>query len=158
MSALRATLHEPGSPRPNPTGNGCCSARPSAPSSRHHGALSAPAGTFLAPRSVEAADNALRQFARWLVAETDVTVVAGHHPDSHRGLQGVVGRPPWDQERHLAKNTQRHRLRMIRIFFERLIEWDWIDAPAAQPASSTATSRPGPIRCPSSSTTRTPPS
>ena len=33
----------------------------------------------------------------------------------------------------LSKNTQRQRLRMIRIFFERLIEWDWPDAPARNP-------------------------
>ena len=33
----------------------------------------------------------------------------------------------------LAKNTQRHRLRMIRIFLERLIEWDWPDAPGRNP-------------------------
>ena len=35
----------------------------------------------------------------------------------------------------LAKNTQRQRLRMIRIFFERLIEWDWPDAPGRNPIS-----------------------
>jgi site-specific recombinase XerD len=90
-------------------------------------------GTFLAPRSVEGADNALRQFARWLIAETDVTVVAGitrtHIEDykvflaSHAGNTGA----------NLAKNTQRQRLRMIRIFFERLIEWDWDDAPRRNP-------------------------
>ena len=33
----------------------------------------------------------------------------------------------------LAKNTQRQRLRMIRIFLERLIEWDWPDAPGRNP-------------------------
>ena len=33
----------------------------------------------------------------------------------------------------MAKNTQRHRLRMIRIFFERIIEWDWPDAPGRNP-------------------------
>jgi hypothetical protein len=33
----------------------------------------------------------------------------------------------------MAKNTQRQRLRMIRIFFERLIEWDWPDAPRRNP-------------------------
>ena len=32
--------------------------------------------TFLAPRSVDVADSTLRQLARWLVANTDVTVVA----------------------------------------------------------------------------------
>ena len=33
-------------------------------------------GTFLAPRSVTAAEGALRQFARWLVTEAQITAVA----------------------------------------------------------------------------------
>ena len=33
----------------------------------------------------------------------------------------------------LAKNTQRQRLRTLRMFFERIIEWDWSDAPARNP-------------------------
>ncbi|MCP4100733.1 MAG: tyrosine-type recombinase/integrase, partial [Lentisphaerae bacterium] len=33
----------------------------------------------------------------------------------------------------LAANTQRNRLRTIRSFFERLIEWDWPDAPTRNP-------------------------
>jgi hypothetical protein len=36
--------------------------------------------TFLAPRSVDAADNTLRQFARWLTLHTDVTTVACGSP------------------------------------------------------------------------------
>ena len=32
--------------------------------------------TFLAPRSVDVADGTLRQLARWLTENTDVTVVA----------------------------------------------------------------------------------
>src|SRR5918994_1811872 len=65
--------------------------------------------TFLAPKSVDIADGTLRQLARWLTAETE--------------QKGQL----------LAKNTQRHRLRMIRIFLERLIEWDWPDAPGRNP-------------------------
>ena len=34
-------------------------------------------GAFLAPRSVEAADTALRQLARWLLDHTDIRSVAG---------------------------------------------------------------------------------
>jgi len=84
-------------------------------------------GTVLAPRSVEAADNTLRQFARWLIAETDVTVMASitrSHIEDYK---------VWLASQSLAKNTQRQRLRMIRIFFERLIEWDWDDAPRRNP-------------------------
>lgn len=41
--------------------------------------------------------------------------------------------PARQKNRRLAKNTQRHRLRTIRIFLERLIEWDWPDGPARNP-------------------------
>jgi site-specific recombinase XerD len=90
--------------------------------------------TFLAPRSVEVADTTLRQLARWLTSSTEVTVIAGierrHVEDYKVWLAAQPGRA--DGQR-LAKNTQRHRLRMIRIFLERLIEWDWPDAPGRNP-------------------------
>jgi site-specific recombinase XerD len=88
--------------------------------------------TFLAPRSVDAADTTLRQFTRWLTTNTDVAVageISRTNIEDYKvwlasqpGIKGVI-----------AKNTQRQRLRMIRIFFERLIEWDWPDAPARNP-------------------------
>ena len=46
---------------------------------------------------------------------------------------------------------------MLRIFFERIIEWDWHDAPAGT-RSSHGDFPPRPNRSPSSSTTPTPPS
>ena len=84
--------------------------------------------TFLAPRSVAcSADSTLRQLARWLTTHTDVTVVADIAEHPHRGLQGVARRV----RRHLrdrpSRDTQRQRLRIIRIFLEWLIEWDWPD-------------------------------
>jgi site-specific recombinase XerD len=89
--------------------------------------------TFLAPRSVDAADQTLRQFARWLLANTDVSAVAEierrHFEDYKVWLAAQAG----TKGPTLAKNTQRQRLRMIRIFFERLIEWDWPDAPGRNP-------------------------
>ena len=89
-------------------------------------------GTLLAPRSVEMADQTLRQFARWLTSATDVTLVAGitrtHIEDYKVWLAAQPG-----AEGTMAKNAQRHRLRMIRIFFERIIEWDWPDAPRRNP-------------------------
>ena len=90
-------------------------------------------GTFLAPLSVEAADNTLRQLARWLVAETDVTIVAGITRTHVEDYKVWLACQPGSTGPNLAKNTQRHRLRMIRIFFERLIEWDWEDAPRRNP-------------------------
>ena len=83
------------------------------------------------PRHGEAAPRT--QLARWLTEHTEIIVVADitrtHFEDykvwlaARRGTQGAT----------LAKNTQRQRLRMIRIFFERLIEWDWDDAPRRNP-------------------------
>ena len=89
--------------------------------------------TFLAPRSVEVADTTLRQFARWLTTSTDVTVVAGITRGHVEDYKVWLAAQPGQKGKLLAKNTQRHRLRMIRIFLERLIEWDWPDAPGRNP-------------------------
>jgi len=89
--------------------------------------------TFLSPRSVEVADTTLRQLARWLTTATDITLVARierHHVEDYKvWLAGQPGQ----KGKLLAKNTQRHRLRTIRIFLERLIEWEWPDAPGRNP-------------------------
>jgi site-specific recombinase XerD len=88
--------------------------------------------TFLAPKSVEVADTTLRQLAHWVTTATDITVVADierrHIEDYKVWLATQPGK-----HGQMAKNTQRHRLRMIKIFLERLIEWDWPDAPGRNP-------------------------
>jgi site-specific recombinase XerD len=89
--------------------------------------------TFLAPRSVEAADQTLRQFARWVTAATDVEVVAGITRGDIEDFKVWLAGQPGIKGPTLTKNTQRQRLRMIRIFLERLIEWDWPDAHARNP-------------------------
>lgn len=89
--------------------------------------------TFLAPRSVDAADITLRQFARWLTAHTDVSVVADITRTNIEDYKVWLATQPGAKGPVMAKNTQRHRLRMIRTFFERLIEWDWPDATARNP-------------------------
>ena len=89
--------------------------------------------TFLAPRSVEAADNCLRQLTRWLVADTEVTVVADITRTHIEDYKVWLAAQPGAKGPTMAKNTQRMRLRMIRIFLERLIEWDWPDAPGRNP-------------------------
>jgi integrase len=89
------------------------------------------------PATVDVADNTLRCFARFLV-------------DNHPDLVGFVdvrrphveafklffvahitaaGKPP-------ARNTIRQRFGMLRSFFDRIIEWDWDDAPARIPIFS----------------------
>jgi len=89
--------------------------------------------TFLAPRSVEVADTTLRQLVRWMAAETDVTSVGGLTRTHLEDYKVWLAAQPGINGGNLAKNTQRHRLRMIRIFFERLIEWDWADVPSKNP-------------------------
>ena len=84
--------------------------------------------TFLAPRSVDVADSTLRQLARWLVAETEVAAVSDVTRTHVEGYKVFLAAQPGCKGPNLAKNTQRQRLRMIRIFFERLIEWDWPEA------------------------------
>ncbi len=89
--------------------------------------------TFRAPTSVDVADNTLRQLARWLIDNTTVRAVADvrrtHLEDFKVWLAthgGSTGKP-------MATNTRRQRLQVLRIFFERIIEWDWPDAPARNP-------------------------
>jgi site-specific recombinase XerD len=89
--------------------------------------------TFLAPRSVDAADQTLRQFTRWLTANTDVAVVADIGRTDIEDYKVWLDAQPGLKGPTLSKNTQRQRLRMIRIFLERLIEWDWPDAHARNP-------------------------
>jgi site-specific recombinase XerD len=88
--------------------------------------------TMLAPRSVEAADYTLRQFAGWL-ADTDLTAIADISRGHFEDYKVWLATRPGTNNQTLTKNTQRQRLRMIRIFFERLIEWDWHDAPRRNP-------------------------
>jgi site-specific recombinase XerD len=89
--------------------------------------------TFLAPRTVDNTDNTLRQLARFLVAETDVGSVADITRTHFEDYKVWLTVQPGTNGAYLAKNTQRRRLREIRGFFERLIEWDWEDAPRRNP-------------------------
>jgi site-specific recombinase XerD len=90
-------------------------------------------GTFLAPRSVDVADQALRQLSRFLLAhEPDVVSVAAIRRDHIEDFKVWLADQPGLNGR-LAANTQRQRLRMLRMFFERIIEWDWSDAPTRNP-------------------------
>jgi site-specific recombinase XerD len=89
--------------------------------------------TFLAPRSVEVADTTLRQFARWLSTATDITIIAGIERVHIEDYKVWLAAQPGQKGKLLANNTQRHRLRTIRIFLQRLIEWDWPDAPDRNP-------------------------
>ncbi len=106
---------------------------PDALAGRDDGPLPDQLDTFLAPASVEVADHTLRQFAGWLTTSTDITAVADIARRHVEDYKVWLSAQPGAKGSTLAKNTQRQRLRTIRIFFERLIEWDWPDAPARNP-------------------------
>jgi site-specific recombinase XerD len=90
-------------------------------------------GTFLAPGSVAAAENALRQFARWMVTEAQITAI------SDVGRDDIEDYKVWLAGKHrsagqvISRETHRQRMRTVRQFFERIIEWDWPDAPPRNP-------------------------
>jgi integrase len=88
----------------------------------------------LRPATIDVADNTLRCFAGFLV-DTHPEVV-GFVDVRRAHVEGfklffaahltVKGVPP-------ARNTIRQRLGMLRSFFDRIIEWDWADAPPRTP-------------------------
>lgn len=89
--------------------------------------------TFLAPRSVEVADNSLRLLARWVVAHTEIDTVAGVRRDDIEDFKVWLAGRPGVGGKKLSGNSHRQRLRMLRAFFERIIEWDWPDSPPRNP-------------------------
>ena len=94
----------------------------------------AQAGTFLAPLSIEVADNTLRQLARFLQANTPITDVAEVRRDDIEAFKIWLANQPGNKPgTTLSFNTQRQRLGMLRVFFERIIEWEWDDAPRRNP-------------------------
>jgi site-specific recombinase XerD len=92
------------------------------------------AATTLAPGSVEAADKALRNFARYLVDhEPHIRRVAEVDRDVAEDYKVWLAAQTNRTGQPLAANTRRQRLGMLRTFFERAIEWDWPDAPLRNP-------------------------
>jgi site-specific recombinase XerD len=87
---------------------------------------------FLAPRSVEVADSSLRQLSRWILASTGIEAVAEIRRDDIEDYKVWLARQPGTKGA-LSANTHRQRLRTLRAFFERIIEWDWPDAPPRNP-------------------------
>jgi site-specific recombinase XerD len=88
----------------------------------------------LRPGSVSGADLALRSFAGFLVeCAPDVTSVADvvrRHVEEYKPW--LVERPGQNKP-HVAPATIAHRLGTLRMFFVRIDEWGWPDAPARVP-------------------------
>ena len=89
------------------------------------------------PATVDVADNTLRCFAGFIVVEHPELVGFADVRRTH--VEGfklffvahvtAAGSPP-------ARNTIRQRFGMLRSFFDRIIEWDWDDAPMRIPIFS----------------------
>jgi site-specific recombinase XerD len=90
-------------------------------------------GTFLAPRSVDAADSTLRQFARWMTGDAGITAVADIRRDDIEDYKVWLAGQPRHGSGTITAETHRQRMRTVRQFFERIIEWDWPDAPPRNP-------------------------
>ena len=112
--------------------------------------LAATAGRYLAqvalslrPSSVTVADATLRIFCRHLIGEhpetTGFAMVGRAHIESFK--RALAARTIWDGT-HVSPNYRRQRLGTLRTFFDRIIEWDWPDAPARVPIFATDLPRP----------------
>lgn len=89
--------------------------------------------TTLAKTSVDAAENALRTLARFLATQAPAVVSVAQ---IDRSLMEDFARWLTEQPGNdgtLSVSSRRQRIGMLRIFFERIIEWDWDDAPARNP-------------------------
>jgi integrase len=86
----------------------------------------------LRPVTVDAADTALRGLAGHLAAAgvDRFAVVERRHIESYKQWLATAGTR---NGRRPARNTLRQRLGLVRSFFDRIIEWDWADAPGRTP-------------------------
>jgi site-specific recombinase XerD len=90
-------------------------------------------GTFLAPASVAAAENALRQLARWMITDAGITAIGDIRRDDIEDYKVWLAAQPRAGGATIAAETHRQRMRTVRQFSGRIIEWDWPDAPARNP-------------------------
>jgi site-specific recombinase XerD len=88
---------------------------------------------FLAPASVNAAENALRQFARWMITDAGLGSIAAVRRDDIEDCKVWLAAQPRAGGQAITAQTHRQRMRTVRAFFERIIEWDWPDAPPRNP-------------------------
>lgn len=86
----------------------------------------------LQPTSVVAVDRALRNLAGYLV-DAGVENFAAVERSHIEGFKSWLSDCGTDRGRAPARNTIRQRLGMVRSFFDRIIEWDWPDAPLRTP-------------------------
>lgn len=91
----------------------------------------------LRPRSVEAADNALRSLATYLTDHHRLRGLKGVRRDHIEGYKLWLAARPAGPNKTLSARTIRHRLGIQRVFFERIIDWGWGEAPKVCPILQT---------------------
>ena len=88
----------------------------------------------LRPGSVVVADAALRSFCRYLIEDhPQITSFSAIGRPQVEGFKAHLGAHITDKGKPLSASTRRMRLSMLRVFFDRLIEWEWVDAPPRCP-------------------------
>jgi site-specific recombinase XerD len=84
----------------------------------------------LRPSSIDAIDLTLRSFAGFLVDHDRrlrrLRHVRRHHLEAYRIW---LADQPVGRDKTMSRRTVGHRLGMLRVFFERVHEWGWTDAP-----------------------------
>jgi site-specific recombinase XerD len=91
-------------------------------------------GCILRPGSVGGADLALRSLAAFLVEHAPQVVgVAGINRSHLEGYRRWLAARPGYRTSRLTPATLAHRLGTLRMFFVRISEWDWPDAPPRVP-------------------------
>ena len=78
-------------------------------------------GAFLAPASVVAAENALRQFARWMITDAGLEAIAAVRRDDIEDYKVWLAAQPRAGGQAITAETHRQRIRTVRAFFERII-------------------------------------
>ena len=92
--------------------------------------------------SVGAASLALRHLAAHLAAtDPDCSSVAAINRSHIEGYKLALAARP-GQKGTISKTTIRHNLGMVRTFFERIIDWDWQDAPRKVPIFAVTSPKP----------------
>jgi site-specific recombinase XerD len=90
-------------------------------------------GVSLRPASIDAIELALRGFADYATGEHRLRRVRSVQRVHIEGFKLWLAAQPVSSSRTMSARTVKHRLGMLRVFFERIIEWQWADAPKSCP-------------------------
>ena len=90
----------------------------------------------LRPASIDAVGLALRGFADYVTSEHQLRQVRSVQRRHIEGFKIWLANQPVGRGKTMSARTVKHRLGMLRVFFERIIEWGWTDAPKTCPILS----------------------